>query len=248
MGTTHPTARADALRELSAAFNAGRITEAEYAAGWEAIDQVARPRAMRPTPGPALERGPSSAPAASPPAARPIGRRGPASRDQGIERRRRWAASGKLPPNLAAHFTQGEAAALAVVAGQHQRLGRCELAVGHIAALAGVSETTVRNAVREARRLGLVRVEERKVTAWRNDTNVVRVISAEWAVWLGKFSGGGCKRMHSTDTENLRKGFRGEKANAEAEARSEKPARPHERRAAGGRVLAARREAPASRA
>lgn len=104
--------------------------------------------------------------------------------DASLDRRRRWAASGRLPPALAARFTPGEIAALAVVAAEVCRRGDCRLAIGHIAALAGVSETLVRNALREARALGLITIEERRVTAWRNDTNVVRIISAEWSGWL----------------------------------------------------------------
>ncbi len=104
--------------------------------------------------------------------------------DASLDRRRRWAASGRLPPALAARFTPGEIAALAVVAAEVCRRGDCRLAVGHIAAVAGVSETLVRNALREARALGLITIEERRVTAWRNDTNVVRIISADWSGWL----------------------------------------------------------------
>src|SRR3954470_13387759 len=37
-----------------------------------------------------------------------------------MERRRRWAASGGLPPALAARFTLAEQAALAVVAAEHR--------------------------------------------------------------------------------------------------------------------------------
>lgn len=104
--------------------------------------------------------------------------------DESLERRRRWAASGRLPPALAARFTPGEIAVLAVVAAEVCRRGDCRLAVGHLAAVAGVSETLVRNALREARALGLVTLEERRVTAWRNDTNVVRIVSVEWSSWL----------------------------------------------------------------
>ncbi len=106
--------------------------------------------------------------------------------DASLERRRRWAASGRLPPQLAARFTPGEIAVLAVVAAEVARRGDCRLAIGHIAALAGVSETLVRKALREARHLGLVTIEERAITAWRNDTNVVRIISEEWRAWLAK--------------------------------------------------------------
>src|SRR5690349_4511655 len=105
-------------------------------------------------------------------------------RPASMERRRRWAASGALPPALAARFTLAETAVLAVIAAEVLRHSACTLVIGHIAALAGVSETTVRNALREARGLGLLTLEERRLTAWRNAPNVVRVVSREWLAWL----------------------------------------------------------------
>lgn len=92
--------------------------------------------------------------------------------DESLERRRRWAASGRLPPTLAARFTSGEIAVLSVVAAEACQREDCRLAIGHLAAVAGVSETLVRNALREARALGLITIEERRVTTWRDDTNV----------------------------------------------------------------------------
>lgn len=106
--------------------------------------------------------------------------RSPAS----MERRRRWAASGALPPGLAAHFTIAEQAALAVITAEVRQNGDCRLTVGHIAALAGISETSTRNALREARRLRLLHVQERRLTASRNLPNVIRVVSAAWLGWL----------------------------------------------------------------
>ena len=103
---------------------------------------------------------------------------------ESIERRRRWASSGALPVGLAARFSIAEQAVLAVVAGEVKKHGRCTLFIGHIAALAGVGETSVRNALREAKQLGLVAIEIRRVTAWRNEANVVTVVSAEWLMWL----------------------------------------------------------------
>jgi NADH:ubiquinone oxidoreductase subunit len=93
--------------------------------------------------------------------------------------------------------------------------GDCRLAVGHLAAIVGVAETTVRNAIREARKLGLLTVEERRLTGYRNDTNVVRIISPEWLAWLrlarkGTPSqhplrlGGGCKSPNRTPTQILK--------------------------------------------
>ncbi|TXN32740.1 helix-turn-helix domain-containing protein [Methylobacterium sp. WL119] len=131
--------------------------------------------------------------------------------DGSMARRRRWAASGRLPPALAAQFTLAEQSVLAVVAVEVAKRGDCRLAVGHIAAVAGVSETMVRNALREARRLGHVTVEERRVARFRNDTNVVCVVSREWMAWLRLArsvchatvlhqSGGGCRSSQGTNT------------------------------------------------
>ncbi|MET3695321.1 hypothetical protein ABID43_004889 [Methylobacterium goesingense] len=104
--------------------------------------------------------------------------------DESLERRRVWAASGRFPPSVARHFTPAEQAVLAVVAAEFCREGDCRLTVGGIAGLAGVSETSVRNAMREAVARNLVAVEERRLTRWRNDTNIVRIVSREWTVWL----------------------------------------------------------------
>jgi hypothetical protein len=58
--------------------------------------------------------------------------------DASMERRRSWAASGRMPPRLACRFTLAEAAVLAVVADQVGKVEACELTLDHIAALAGV--------------------------------------------------------------------------------------------------------------
>ncbi|ACB28424.1 hypothetical protein [Methylobacterium radiotolerans] len=141
--------------------------------------------------------------------------------DASMERRRRWAASGRLPPGLAAQFTLAEQAVLSLVAAETVRRKDCRLSVPNLAAVAGVAETTVRNAIREARKLGLLTVEERKITGFRNDTNIVRIISPEWTAWLrltrrrdplsklGSSAsatvpqGGGCKSANRTHTEVL---------------------------------------------
>jgi predicted transcriptional regulator len=89
-----------------------------------------------------------------------------------------------MPPALASHFTLSEQAVLAVVAAEVKKHGACCLTIGHIAALAGVSETTVRNALRQAETLALVTIEERRRTAWMNHPNKVSIVSKEWALWL----------------------------------------------------------------
>ncbi len=123
---------------------------------------------------------------ALPPTEKPVQRRvgsrprSPAS----MERRRRWASSGAMPPQVQSRFTLAEAAVLAVVAAEVRTKGSCGLTIGHIAALAGVCETTVRNALREAAALGFIRIEERRVSAWRNLPNRVTVTSPEWSAWM----------------------------------------------------------------
>src|SRR5215218_2253034 len=174
------------------AYAAGQVSEAEAS---ELSDLIERRRAL-----PALQK----------PIQRRLGSRprSPAS----LERRRRWAASGALPPALACHFTLAETAVLAVLAAEVLRHGACTLVIGHIAALAGVSETTVRNALRAARGLGLLTIEERRLTAWRNAPNVVRIISREWLGWLRlraskeRALGGGCKLVNPTPTQENNKG------------------------------------------
>jgi hypothetical protein len=101
-----------------------------------------------------------------------------------IERRRRTAASGAMSPALAANFTTGEAAVLAVIGREVQRSGRCEFYLDKIAALAGVCRSTAQNALHQARRLGLLRVTERRRRGAKSLTNVVEIISAEWRAWL----------------------------------------------------------------
>ena len=128
-----------------------------------------------------------------------------------MERRRRWAASGRLPPAIAARFTLAEQAVLAEVAVEVAKRGDCRLAVGHIAAVAGVSETMVRNAIREARMHGLLTVEERRLARFRSDTNIVCIVSREWTAWLrlarsgeratvARLAGGGCRSPQGTNT------------------------------------------------
>ena len=133
-----------------------------------------------------------------------------------LARRRRMAAGGYLPPALAAGFTHGELAVLAVVALEAGKRGSCTLALGHVAALAGVCLTVAKRALRRARTLGLVSVEERRLSRWRNNTNVVRIVSREWAAWLrlrlprskhSGFGGSAGTTVHATSISFSRKPF-----------------------------------------
>lgn len=121
-------------------------------------------------------------------------RKRPVSPDRraSLERRRRCALSGAVPSQLAAAFTMGELAALSVIAAEVKRRGRCELPIDAVAAMAGVCRSVVQNAAREASRLGLISVRERRHRGQRSETNVVEVIAPEWRAWLklGSSSGG----------------------------------------------------------
>ena len=143
-------------------------------------------------------------PATQKPAQRRVGSRprSPAS----MERRRSWAASGAMPPQLAARFTLAEVAVLAVVAAEVRTRGACTLTLGHIAALAGVCRKTVKNALREAEALGCVRIEERRLTAWRNASNRVTVTSREWNAWLAMRRRGEGVKAYSPRIPEERKG------------------------------------------
>lgn len=162
------------LPEVSAvlwrAFGAGQVSEAEA----EALSGLIEARRALPaTPKPASRHAGS----------RP---RSPAS----LERRRSWAASGRLPPSIAARFTPGEAAVLAVLAVEVRRSGDCRWPNAKLAAIAGVSVSTVKRALRQAQALDFASVEERRVSASRSDTNVIRILSPEWRMWL-RLGGGG---------------------------------------------------------
>src|SRR3954470_19852945 len=95
------------------AFAAGHVTEAEASALSEAIEAK---RAL---------------PAISRPAQRRLGSR-PRS-GASMERRRRWASSGAMPPAIASRFTLAEQAVLSVVVAEVARHGRCTLPISNVA-------------------------------------------------------------------------------------------------------------------
>ena len=131
-------------------------------------------------------------------------------RQASLERRRRQAMSGVVPAKIAASFTMAELAVLTVVARQCQRAGVCALHIDAIAALAGCSRTSVKNALRQARLLGLILVKERRIPGLPSLTNVVSIISKEWLGWLKL--GIGVKRLTTTGSHFLSMRANGGKA------------------------------------
>jgi hypothetical protein len=177
-------------RMLWKAHGQGAIPDAVATAASEAVEtRRAKIKAGRPQPLP----GPTCA-----------RRRPPRSPDRraSIERRRRQAASGAMPPQVAGGFSTGEAAVLTVVAREIQRSGQCEFCIDKVSALAGVSRSTTQNALHQARRLGLLRVTERRRRGAKSLTNVVEIVSAEWRAWLRV----GSKNFDTTGTSFKNRG------------------------------------------
>lgn len=105
-------------------------------------------------------------------------------RRSSLARRRRLASSGPVPPSLAAHFTTGELAVLRIIGDEWRGKGACVRSLAEIAARAGVSRTTTQNAIRQARAMGMLKVEERPVRGAKNLPNKITVVCDEWKSWL----------------------------------------------------------------
>src|SRR4051812_47444366 len=114
-----------------------------------------------------------------------------------------------MPPALACKFTVSELAVLRIIGDEVRQHGQCARCVDEIAARAGVCHRMVQNALREAARLGLLTIEERRREGRRNLPNVVRIVAKEWMLWLTR--GGrsshlqaepliGCKKLRPTDS------------------------------------------------
>lgn len=108
----------------------------------------------------------------------------PPDRRSSLARRRRLASSGPVPPSLAAHFTTGELAVLRIIGDEWREKGACLKTLAEIAARAGVSRTTTQNAIRQARAMGMLKVEERPVRGAKNLPNKITVICDAWKTWL----------------------------------------------------------------
>ena len=134
------------------AYAAGRLSDAEA----ETLSALIETRKIGPAPKPGRHR---------------IGSQ--PRTPESLQRCRRWAAAGRMPPKIAAHFTMGEGAVLALIGAEVTKRGDCRSPIGQIAAVAGVCVSTARNALRKARVLGLLTSEERRLTHRRNDSNIV---------------------------------------------------------------------------
>src|SRR4051812_41492787 len=81
-----------------------------------------------------------------------------------------------MPPALACKFTVSELAVLRIIGDEVRQHRQCDRCVDELAARAGVCRRMVKNAIREAARLGLLTVEERRREGRRNLPNIVRTV------------------------------------------------------------------------
>jgi hypothetical protein len=129
-------------------------------------------------------------------------------RSVAIERRRRLAFSGPMPPALGSRFTTGQLAVLRIVGDEMARNGACGLCIDAIAARAGVCRRWAQAAIRLAEGDGLLTIQERRHQGRISDPNVIRIISREWLAWLRRggrsaapalFGSIGCTEVRPTD-------------------------------------------------
>ena len=124
-----------------------------------------------------------------------------------MDRRRRLAYSGPLPPALASRFTTGHLAVLRIVGDEVRLRGLCVLPLGAIAARAGVCVTLARDAIRLAAGDGLLVITERRRRGCASLPNVVRIISREWLAWIAKWGRPPClQKSKPHEGSQVRKG------------------------------------------
>src|SRR6476659_237758 len=118
-----------------------------------------------------------------------------------ITRRREHAATGPLPPAIAAGFTVGELAVLKVVSDEVLAHGACDRSLNELGARAGVCHSLAKRAVRLAELDGLLTVQRRPRSGRKHLTNIIRIIRAEWLDWLRK----GRRKTYATNACNRAK-------------------------------------------
>jgi hypothetical protein len=107
--------------------------------------------------------------------ARRLPRQRSPDRQASIERRRNLST--EVPRPIRARYTEGQAAALAVIGQEVQKHGYCDKSVPEIAARAGVCERIVQEATQLAKEDRHITVEYRRRSPFRNDTNVIHIVA-----------------------------------------------------------------------
>jgi len=118
-----------------------------------------------------------------------------------IEHRTKLATSGPMPPELAQRFTLAELAVMKIVADEVARLGTCRLTKGEMSDRAKTSESTVHNAIRKARDLDLLTVQQRRQPGRKNLPNLIIITDKEWWLCRPKY------RALRQDREEVKRNF-----------------------------------------
>lgn len=121
---------------------------------------------------------------------RPRYQRSP-DREKSIRRRRQLAASGCMPPALAAQLTTSEQACARIIVDEIVTHGCFDRSLQELAARAGCCHKTAQRAVRrlsggnhKITGLGWIKVEERPVDGRKHLTHIITIISPEWLMWI----------------------------------------------------------------
>jgi len=107
-------------------------------------------------------------------------------REKSLVRRHTLASTWNMPPGMAgkAKLTVAQRAHAKLLSDEHAKHGRCTMTLDEQAARIGVCRKTAKRSQDRFEELGLISVEERKVTGRKNLPNVIRIVSAEWLAWI----------------------------------------------------------------
>lgn len=99
-------------------------------------------------------------------------------------RRRTLAKNCIIPTCIAGRLTISKLAVLSVIARAVIDHGHSNMSLPEIAARAGVGCTTARYAIRDAVRMGLIRVSENRVNGLWSRPNTISIVCGRWLRWL----------------------------------------------------------------
>lgn len=100
------------------------------------------------------------------------------------QRKNRLGMSSPLPFYLERDFTVGQLAVVRIVADDVFSKGHCTCTMSELADRAGVSLSWAKQALRIAKALGLLAVEERPQWRAKHKPNIITIISEDWLIWI----------------------------------------------------------------
>ena len=100
------------------------------------------------------------------------------------QRKNRLGMSSPLPFYLERDFTVGQLAVVRIIADDVFSKGRCTCTMLELADRAGVSLSWAKQALRIAKVLGLLAIEERPQWRAKHKPNIITIISDDWLTWI----------------------------------------------------------------